>query len=354
MFFSVLIPVYNTGRYLHECIGSVLCQSFGDFEILLIDDGALDNSSVICDEHAVKDPRIRVLHKNNQGLLLTRRCGFIEARGDYFVCLDSDDYLIDADAFKNIYNLIQNQGCDMVVYDYICGTVAGKDERKISLFNHQYGYIFAGNDKKILYEKILIGADLNAIWIKACKNQIIDRNVDYSIWNKELYNGLGEDYFQSFPLLSNANKIGYINKPFYYYRWNSGSISRNSHLQFYGAYKTIYQREDEYLKIWGIDDEVAEKTKRKRIRMILSVIISGYFHCKETGTVRQWDQFVYALADDQFFRSMFAGVDKKKVLPYYRVVYSILRNGWLWLAKMIIESVHIISNLKKRVRMGNA
>ena len=94
MLFSVLIPVYNTSKYLDECINSVLSQTEKNFEIVLLNDGSTDNSGDICDSYAEKYPDfIRVIHKENEGLMMTRRRGFKEAKGDYFICLDSDDYL---------------------------------------------------------------------------------------------------------------------------------------------------------------------------------------------------------------------------------------------------------------------
>lgn len=80
---SVIVPVYNGERYLHECIESILNQSFTDFELILVDDGSLDKSGQICDEYAKKDQRIRVIHKNNEGINATRRRGVQESKGGW-------------------------------------------------------------------------------------------------------------------------------------------------------------------------------------------------------------------------------------------------------------------------------
>ena len=93
MLFSVCIPVYNTSKYLDECLASVLCQTEKDYEIVLVDDGSTDGSGALCDRYAARYPHIRVIHKENEGLMMTRRRGFQEALGDYFICLDSDDAL---------------------------------------------------------------------------------------------------------------------------------------------------------------------------------------------------------------------------------------------------------------------
>lgn len=90
---SVLVPVYNVEAYLKECVESILSQTFTDFELILCDDGSKDLSGEICDEFAQQDPRVRVIHKENEGLLWTRRRMFQEAKGEYFICIDSDDWV---------------------------------------------------------------------------------------------------------------------------------------------------------------------------------------------------------------------------------------------------------------------
>jgi glycosyltransferase involved in cell wall biosynthesis len=91
---SIIIPVYNTERYLLECINSILNQSFGDYELLLVDDGSTDNSGRICDGLAEKDTRIRVFHKENGGVSSARNLGLDNARGVWVYFVDSDDEVL--------------------------------------------------------------------------------------------------------------------------------------------------------------------------------------------------------------------------------------------------------------------
>lgn len=91
---SVIVPVYNTEKYLRRCIDSILAQTFTDFELLLVDDGSKDNSGAICDEYAKKDPRVRVFHKENGGVSSARNLGLDEAKGEWIAFVDSDDYIL--------------------------------------------------------------------------------------------------------------------------------------------------------------------------------------------------------------------------------------------------------------------
>ena len=91
MLFSVIVPIYNIEKYIRRCIDSVLLQSFTDFELILVDDGSPDRCGAICDEYAKKDERIKVIHKENGGLVSARQAGIKVASGDYIFHLDGDD-----------------------------------------------------------------------------------------------------------------------------------------------------------------------------------------------------------------------------------------------------------------------
>ena len=101
-FFSVIVPVYNVEKYLHRCVDSILAQSYSDFEVLLVDDGSMDKSGTICDDYALKDNRIRVFHQANAGVSAARNKGIDEAKGEYVVFVDSDDYL-KLEKLNNLY-----------------------------------------------------------------------------------------------------------------------------------------------------------------------------------------------------------------------------------------------------------
>ncbi len=90
---SVIVPVYKAESFLHKCTESILTQTMGDLELLLIDDGSPDGSGALCDETAARDPRVRVFHKPNGGVSSARNLGMDEARGTYLAFADSDDWL---------------------------------------------------------------------------------------------------------------------------------------------------------------------------------------------------------------------------------------------------------------------
>ena len=115
--FSIIIPVYNVEKYLNKCVDSVLNQTFTDFEVILVDDGSPDNCPAICDSYAEKDKRVRVIHKQNGGLICARKSGLEAARGDYIGFVDSDDW-IEENMYELFADMIKKYSPDMVLSDF--------------------------------------------------------------------------------------------------------------------------------------------------------------------------------------------------------------------------------------------
>lgn len=104
---SVVVPVYKGENYLEECIDSILNQSFQNIELILVDDGSPDNSGAICDDYAARDSRVKVIHKNNEGINKTRLRGVMEACGEWIAFCDNDDSM-PLDALESLYSLTES------------------------------------------------------------------------------------------------------------------------------------------------------------------------------------------------------------------------------------------------------
>ena len=109
---SIIVPIYNTEKYIQRCIDSILAQTYTDFELLLINDGSTDNSGAKCDEYATKDLRIRVFHKENGGVSSARNLGLDNAKGEWITFVDSDDYIFE-NYLQNYANNI-NDNVDLI------------------------------------------------------------------------------------------------------------------------------------------------------------------------------------------------------------------------------------------------
>ena len=114
---SIIVAIYNSGRWLRRCLRSALDSAFEDVEFLLIDDGSTDSSPAICDEFAALDPRIKVFHRQNAGVCATRQFGIDHAQGEYLIYLDSDDY-VEPDTYGKMYRAAKEQDADLAICDW--------------------------------------------------------------------------------------------------------------------------------------------------------------------------------------------------------------------------------------------
>ena len=222
MLFSVIVPIYNIEKYLRKCIDSVLAQSFTDYELILVDDGSPDNCPAICDEYAKSNPKIKVIHKENGGLVSARQAGIKLAKGDYIFNLDGDDALM-PDALESAYVIINKTGADIVSFSYrtcINGEIGDvvEDLAEEGLYNK-------AEIEKHIYPNLLSNKNMEHLfyflWGRAIKRELIfnhQLNVNPAI-------SLGEDLSCIVPCFLDANTLYFSKKDVYLYTIRNDSIS---------------------------------------------------------------------------------------------------------------------------------
>lgn len=238
MRFSVLIPVYNVEKFLPVCLDSLWQQIYKDFEIILIDDGSTDLSAKICDDFCEKHEYAKVIHKKNEGLISARREAIKNARGEYCIFCDSDDFL-EKDALEELDKIIKKSNPDLILYN----AYTYNNGQKATFFNNVFKEGMIENKEKI-YNKLLLEYSINAIWLKAVKRSIIDIKKDYRKFYK--YN-FGEDLLQTIPLVKKAKEIYYLNKELYNYRIESGMMRKYSS-NYYWSYRFVNLEVEQQLK----------------------------------------------------------------------------------------------------------
>lgn len=251
MKFSILVPVYNVEKYLRQCLDSILLQTFTDYEVILVNDGSTDGSAKICDEYLEKHPdKIRVFHKQNQGLLLTRRFSLKQAKGEYIVFVDSDDYVA-GNLLEILKENFDRHACDMLLYSFV-RFVEGETEVSYPTIPFADGTVFEGETKRQLYESFVLKHTFSNMWVKAVRREIIDIDSNYAQWNIAKM----EDVVQTFPLFHKAEKIVFIDKPLYYYRKNSNSMTLQIKEKDVDEYLKGTERAFEYLGFWGFEGNI--------------------------------------------------------------------------------------------------
>jgi len=210
---SVIIPVYNVEQYVESCLNSVINQSYTNLEIILVDDGSTDRSGEICDQYALKDSRIKVIHEENAGLGEARNRGLRIASGDYICFVDSDDW-IEEDYCKELVKAAERTNSDIAICGYNECFKDGKTPKV------KYDDCFTTTGKEILHYTMTANSKYwfnISVWNKLYKREIIS-----GLWFKSR---VYEDIMYNAGSMYRANKIAYINQCLYNYRTNrEGSI----------------------------------------------------------------------------------------------------------------------------------
>ena len=211
---SVIVPVYNVEKYLRRCLDSIVNQTYKNLEIILVDDGSVDNSGNICDEYAVKDKRIQVIHKENGGLSSARNKGLDIINGEYVSFIDSDDY-VDNSFIEKLYTICINNNVDIAQCDFSEFGANGCDLQNDVIKNNKY-------TQNELQEKIYTKTGYKSIvvWNKLYKCYIY-RDLRFP------FGKVHEDEFTTYKAFFVCKTpIVITNEKLYYYRVNPDSIMR--------------------------------------------------------------------------------------------------------------------------------
>lgn len=211
---SIIVPIYNAESYLQECINSIRAQTYSHLEIILIDDGSLDNCGLICDENAKEDNRFVVIHKENAGLSSARNVGLDIAKGEFVSFIDADD-TVHPKFIEIMVGLCKQYGCDIAQCDYLS---VSNISLKLTLNPQQSLSIY--NKRQAMYELCCTN---NAVkyavaWNKIYKKRLF-KNIRYPVGK------IHEDEFTTYLLLWEANKIVVTNQYLYYYLRHKTSIT---------------------------------------------------------------------------------------------------------------------------------
>lgn len=206
---SIIVPVYNSEKYLRKCVDSILAQTFTDFELFLVNDGSTDDSPGICDDYASRDPRIRVIHQVNQGQSVARNNAIARMSGEWVLFCDSDDW-IHPESLERLYN------------------AAVENDTRISIAGYQET---AGEDPEILPEQLKV-----ELWTP--KDFYIQHYIHATLPVMKLIHRdcLGDlrfpvgkyidDEYIVYRILFTQERLAVIPAPFYAYFVNTASLTK--------------------------------------------------------------------------------------------------------------------------------
>lgn len=212
---TFILPVYNAENTLRRCLDSILKQTYCDYEVIIVDDGSIDNSGKICDSYSLNDNRFRVVHKENEGVASARQLGVSLASGEYVIHIDSDDW-IESNMLSDMMNEISD--ADILVSDYY--------------YNTKYGQTYVRQvdctTSEELLEKIIKGEVFGSLWHKLIRRNLY-QNIEF---NTDLT--FCEDQLLLFKILTTYQcKVINLHKAYYHYECNDGSITQRTDREYF-------------------------------------------------------------------------------------------------------------------------
>lgn len=218
---SVIVSVYNLKRYIERCVESLRKQTFSNLEILLVDDGSTDGSAEICDKYAKQDTRIKVIHQPNKGVSAARNCGLDNAKGDYVMFVDGDDY-VEPEYVKRLYEEMITADTDMVLCNYYY-----RDDEGEVINRENYTYVaemrpFQNIQALYLFEDQQYGTFFDVLWNRIFRKSLFDGiRFPEGISLVEDISVLSELYYR-------AKRVSVIGDKLYNYIYRQNSLSNGT------------------------------------------------------------------------------------------------------------------------------
>jgi len=266
---SVVIPVYNSIPFLQKCLDSILKQTYNALDIILVNDGSTDESGELCDKYALMDERITVIHKNNGGLVSSRKAGIEKAKGEYVLYVDGDDW-IEPELVETYMQQVYRYGADVVIASHNVN-LEGRIE---VLKNTIPPGVYSGESLSTeVYPKMLFTGKFSQFgifsysWGKLFKKAILIPN-QQAVSNEIV---IGEDALCTYPTLLDANTIVILEKPYYHYVQRANSLIKTLRNVEISKMSEVYQ---------ALKKALEKKQVRKKILTqldyyLLSILITN-------------------------------------------------------------------------------
>ncbi len=339
MKFSLIIPIYNAQSYIEKCVSSILAQTYSDFEILLIDDGSVDNSPKICDELAKLDTRISVFHKKNAGVSSARNTGIAHTKGDYIMFVDADDTLQN-DVLGVATEIMEQGGVDVISFG-VNIIKKGEVSEIWAMEDFRTAHISEMRPHMNEYIKCIFSSP----WNKIYKNTIIKKN--NILFNEEME--ISEDVCFNIDYYLNVNRIVNIKNAFYNYCLDdANSASRKGRDDIIKAcYLRIKMFKVLFCKIGYSNEEADLYLKEELARAVINQFFQAYL----TTTKLNFSQ------RSAIIKNICTDIEQKKMLcshlednyksAEYKFVLFLLKNNFFASVAVIVTCKALLKKLLK-------
>ena len=339
---SIIMPVYKVERYLMKAVNSILNQSFDDFELYLVDDGSPDKSGEICDDLAILDERIKVIHQENGGAYRARNAALKEAIGKYVCFFDSDDH-IEPNMLNDLYNLAESNDAELVISGFYIDTYTSNKE----YFTMEYEPFLKDGDSEVSVYK-----DKESFRKDAYKE--FEVNMFYSPWNK-LYRldyikkfnlTFPETYRDDFPFVMNyindVSRVVYTKNKYYHF------IRKREESETQKYVKNLYdKREEEHklmfdtYKYWGLqnDKDSMEMISRRYLDRLIECMTNLYNKKSSLSDDEKKDEIKKYLSNENVDISLYYAKPKKL---FHKLMYKPLKMKSVVLCSMMASFINYV------------
>lgn len=259
---SVIVPIYNSEKYLDKCIESIIAQTYSNIEIILVNDGSQDNSLDIMKEYARQSSKIKLLSRENKGQFQTRMDGISLATGQYITFIDADDW-IDAQMIENMMKFQNEYNADIIRCSYVDEHI---EENRHVINKPAYKditYVKKQEFKEKVYPVFISTHQINSVW-----GQLIRREKIGQYQGDEKIR-IAEDLMFNLKLYQDIDSIVFIPEPYYHYRTNIEGITNKKDIASLkrkcNNIINVYSQYYSYIKQWKMNDDINRKLVTERI-----------------------------------------------------------------------------------------
>lgn len=315
---SIIIPVYNVGEYIKECLDSILMQSYTDLQIIVVDDESTDNTIDIVKDYEDKFDNFTLLHQKNAGVSVARNTAFPYIKGDYTIYIDPDDFL-ELDMLENMYNKAKARNVDIVISEFYVYYDEEDKRNYVEKYNIDPRKIY--NNYEVM--NLMLNYELQGqLWNKLFKTELL-KEINFKFEPHRYI----QDAFPVFKAIHASKGTCFIDRPLYYYRQRATSTvhKKNAKLaeDYYFAMSSIIN----YIKDKKI--KVSEKSLRIFRIKVLAHFIAHYTNAHENNTLRTFKKSKYIELSvnnsDFLFLKEISNDDKMKLFLWNLGLYSKLK-----------------------------
>lgn len=333
---SVIVPVYKVEKYLRQCLDSLTAQTLENMEIVVVDDGSPDGCPAICDEYAARDARVKVVHKENGGLLSARKAGLAASIGDYIGFVDGDDW-VEPDTFLNMYNAVREYSPDMVLSEFLCD-YGDRAEPSEQCFEESF-YDRARLEKEI-FPVMLFDGNFYDFGIKpSCWSKLVRRDIfEKNLMTVDERIRMGEDAAFIYPCLLDSQSAVCIKNPTYHYRITGQSMSTAYDEKLKDIVLLPYKR----LKEKNIDSnfDISSQLNYYLLYMV-NFLLRNEAKKVNTHSKKERREVIENICADVDIRSAAAHVDMGKLPMHTKLLVTALRRGSVFMTEKYVEFLRI-------------